>query len=89
MILINIARAGVIDDAPTFAQIGLNILNFLLSVAGVIVIISLMVSGILYFISAGDEKKISQAKKSFWYAVVGIAAVMAAMIMVKTINQFL
>ena len=49
MEFINIAHAGVITDAPTLASSGMKILNFLLSVFGIIAIIMAVVSGMLYF----------------------------------------
>jgi hypothetical protein len=88
MNLINIAHAGVIIDAPTFQQIGMNILFFLLSAAGIIAIIALLVSGMMYFFSTGDERKMQVAKKSAKYALLGIVLVMGGMILVKTIGQF-
>ena len=88
MQLINVAHAGVISDAPSFSTIGMNILNFLLSVAGVIAIIALVVSGILYFFSAGDEKRMQVAKKSALYAILGIVFAMGSMIAIKIVGQF-
>jgi len=88
LIPINIAHAGVITDAPTFKDIGTNILFFLLSVAGIIAIITLVVSGVLYFFSAGDEKRMQTAKQSAKYAIVGIILAMGGMIIVKLIGGF-
>ena len=87
--IINIAHAGVISDAPTFEQIGMNILNFLLSVAGIIAIIALVLSGIMYFFSAGDERKMEVAKKSALYAILGIVLIMGSMVLVRLIGGFL
>ena len=86
---INIAHAGVISDAPTFEQIGMNILNFLLSVAGIIAIIALVLSGIMYFFSAGDERRMEVAKKSALYAILGIILIMGSMVLIKLIGGFL
>lgn len=86
--IINIAQAGIITDAPTFQNIGINVLNFLLSVVGIIAIIMLVVSAMLYFFSAGDEKKMQFAKKSATYAVLGIVIALSGMIIIKTIGLF-
>ena len=88
MNFINIAHAGVISDAPTFQQIEINILYFLLSVAGIIAIMALVVSGVMYFFSTGDEMKMETAKKSAKYVLVGIVIAMGGMIIVKLIGQF-
>jgi hypothetical protein len=85
---INIAHAGVITDAPTFQNIGINILSFLLWIAGIIAIIALVISGIRYFFSFGDEAKMEIAKKSTEYAIVGIILVAGSMVLVRMIGQF-
>jgi len=88
MNFIPIAHAGVISDAPTFKEIGVNILFFLLSVAGVIAIMALVVSGVMYFFSAGDEMRMETAKKSAKYALIGVIIAMGGMIIVKLIGGF-
>jgi heme/copper-type cytochrome/quinol oxidase subunit 2 len=85
---INIAHAGVISDAPTLGQVGLNILNFLLSIAGIIAIIALVISGMIYFFSAGNERRTEVAKKSATYAIVGIVLTLGSMVLVKLIGGF-
>jgi hypothetical protein len=86
--LIEVAHAGVITDAPTFQKIGMNILSFLLSVIGIIAIMSLLVSGTAYFFSAGDEAKMQFAKKSAKYAILGIILSLGGMVLVKLIGGF-
>jgi hypothetical protein len=86
--IINIAHAGVISDAPTLKSISMNILSFLLSVAGIVAIIALVVSGAMYFFSAGDENRIQIAKRSAKYAIVGIILAMGGMILIKAAGQF-
>ena len=87
--IINIAHAGVISDAPTFKQIGMNVLNFLLSIAGIIAILALVLSGIIYFFSAGDERRMEVAKKSALYAILGIILIMGSMVLIRLIGGFL
>ena len=86
--IIEIAHAGVISDAPTFQQIGSNILYFLLSIVGIIVIIALLISGATYFFSAGNEMRMETAKKSVKYAILGIVIAMGGMIIVKLVGGF-
>jgi len=87
--IIEIAQAGVISDAPTFKEISVNVLNFLLSIVGIIAIIMLVVSGILYFFSAGDEKRMQIAKSSARYAVIGVILALSGIIVIRTIGVFL
>lgn len=88
MNLISIAHAGVISDAPTFQQIGANVLFFLLSVFGIIAIISLVVSGSMYFFSVGDKTRMETAKKSAKQAILDIIIAMGSMIVIKLIGGF-
>jgi hypothetical protein len=86
--LIETAHAGVITDAPTFKEIGMNVLFFLLSVAGIIAIIALVVSGVMYFFSAGNEQKMQTAKQSVKYALLGVVLAMGGMILIKLVGGF-
>lgn len=85
---IEIANAGVITNAPSVSHIGMNVLNFLLSVMTVIAIIMLAVSGIMYFLAFGDERKLRTAKKSAKYAALGVVVVLSALILVQTLGKF-
>ena len=85
MKLINIAHAGVISDAPKLSGVALNALDFLLSVFGIIAIISLIVAGIIYLTAGGSEKRIETAKKITLYSIIGIAVALAAMVIVRQI----
>ncbi len=87
--LIETAHAGVISSAPTFQEVGINVLNFLLSIMGIIAIIMSVISGVLYFFSAGDEERIQTAKKSIKYGVIGILLALSGIIIVRTIAGFL
>jgi len=87
--LINIARAGAIDEAPGIPELLLNILNFLLQIFGIVAIISLIVSGIIYLTASGDEDRIKLGKKSATYSVIGIIVALAGMIIIRTTEGFL
>ncbi|HPN54636.1 MAG TPA: hypothetical protein PLB52_01755 [Candidatus Moranbacteria bacterium] len=87
--LIETAHAGVISDALTLKEVGINILGFLLSIVGIIAIIMMIVSGALYFFSAGNEKMAEIAKKSLTYGVIGIVMALGGIIVVKTLSIFL
>lgn len=88
MNLINVAQAGVITSAPSISKVGMNVLFFLLSVAGIIAIISLVLAGTMYLIFAGDEKKIRTAKTAVTYSIMGIVLAMGGLIVIKLVGQF-
>lgn len=86
---INIARAGIISDAPTVSHVLYNVLQFLLLIFGLLGIIGLIIAGILYITAAGNERQIEKAKKATMYSVVGIIVAMGGYVLVKTIGKIL
>lgn len=86
--LINTAQAGVISDAPRLSNVGLNVLSFLLSVFGVIAIMMLVLSGVMYVTAFGDESKLTEAKGMAKNAVLGIIVVMGSMVIMRLVGTF-
>jgi len=60
-------------------------LLFLLSVVGILAIVMLVVGGIYYMTSAGDEEWIEKGKKIVTYAVIGIAVALLGLAIVKAV----
>lgn len=50
-----------------------NLVNALLFVVGALSVIMIIVAGILYTTSAGDSNKVSRAKNTLTYSIVGLA----------------
>lgn len=74
---------------PTLTQIAMNFLNFLLSIVGILALIMLIIGGIMYLTSAGDEDRIKSAKKIVTYSIIGIAVSLASLVIVKQIAVLL
>lgn len=74
--------------APTIAQITENALSFLLSIIGMLAIIGLAVSSILYLSAGGDPSRAEKAKQAMKYSVIGIAIAGASLIIVRQIVGF-
>ena len=87
--LIENVQAGVITDAPRVVNVGLNVLNFLLSIFGIIAILMLVVSGVRYVVSFGDVNQKEEAKKGAKSALVGVVVVMGSMVVIKFVGMFL
>lgn len=87
--MINIAQAGVITDAPNLTEVLMRVLDFLLTVAGMLALIGLIISGITYLVSSGDEKLIAIAKKSFNYSIIGMAVVLGALVIIETVTHLI
>ena len=74
---------GDVESAATIEQILLNVLKFLLSIAGIIATIVIVIGGQMYLTSGGDEEAMKKAKSTFIYAVIGIIVVLAALVLVN------
>jgi hypothetical protein len=74
--------------APTIAQITENTLSFLLSIIGMLAIIGLAVSSILYLSAGGDPSQAERAKQAMKYSIIGIAVAGASLIIVTQIVRF-
>lgn len=80
---------AVVSNALTIYEIAVRVLNFLLSVAGVLAIIGLVVGGVFYFTSYGDEERIEKGKRIISASLIGIAITLAAVLIVKQIMNLL
>ncbi|MFZ3031970.1 MAG: pilin [Candidatus Moraniibacteriota bacterium] len=79
---------SAVTGAKTLAQIATSVLNFLLSVVGVIGIIMMVVGGLMYLTAAGDEDRIKTGKSITVYSIIGIAIALAALVLVTQIATF-
>ena len=59
-------------------EIVLAVVNWLLFAVGVISVIMLIVGGIKYATSAGDSNKVTSAKNTIMYAIIGLAVAVLA-----------
>lgn len=66
-----------------------TITNTMLIILGVLAVVMIIYGGITYTISAGDAKKVEQAKNTIIYSVVGlIVAVLAGVVVNFVLNIF-
>ncbi len=80
--------AGVITDATPLSQVLLNILNFLLSVAGIVGILGLVLAGIMYLTASGDQNRIRLAKTAAYASVIGLVIVFGVWVVFNQIGAF-
>jgi type II secretory pathway component PulF len=90
--LVDLARSGqgatssqFIDQATRIKVILLKILQFTISLIGVIAIIGFTVSGILFVTSAGDSNRATKARYGLIYSLIGVAVAGATLILIKQI----
>lgn len=66
-----------------------TLMNWLLSLIGVLGILGFVVAGILYITAAGDEDKITSAKKTMTWSIVGVLVALLGLVMVRTVDAIL
>ena len=88
LLFINVAHAGVITAAPSISSVGINVFNFLLSVVGIIAIIALAISAMMYATSGGDEKRMEAGKKYAQASILGIILAMGCMVIINFLGSF-
>lgn len=71
---------GEINNLPTLSgdQVLQNGLNLAYFVAGIIAVIIIIVAGIMYSTSAGDQARVTKAKNLILYSIAGLVIIMSA-----------
>lgn len=77
-----------LSDTP-IATITTNILNWVMAMIGIVAILMFVISGWMYLMAGGDEKKTEEAKNIIKYTVIGIAVALAAFIIVRLVANLL
>ena len=77
-----------LSAAPTIAEIVTRALSFLLSILGMLAIIGLTVSGIMYLSAMGGTAQAENAKKAMKYSIIGIAVALGSLILIRQIESF-
>ncbi len=68
------------DDLNTTMK---KVINMLLYIVGLVSVISIIIGGILYTTSVGDQSKIQTAKNTIMYAVIGLVVAILAFAIVN------
>ena len=70
------AQAAQCDGCPSdlFGDTGIfkQVTNTILYVVGIIAVVMLIIGGIKYLLSGGDSKKVTDAKNTVLYAIIGL-----------------
>jgi len=70
---------------PTVEALLTNVLTTIQMMIGVLAIVFMVVGGIIYITSAGDERRTSMAKTAIWAAIIGVSLAFAAPSFLKEI----
>lgn len=78
-----------INEVLTLTQVITNVISTLLSIIGVLTIISLVISGFTYLFSFGDSTRAGKAKEMIKWSIVGLALAGASVIIVRQVASFI
>lgn len=84
------AAAGLPTVRPFFGTYSgglvdgiINIINALLLIAAIAAVAYIIISGVRYFASQGDERAVEEAKRSLIFGVIGILVTLLALVIVN------
>lgn len=80
---------GLPNPTNGIAAILENLLTWVLGIFSIIAIISFIISGIQYFLAAGDEKMMQTAKRNATYSIVGVIVALAAYVIIQAVDTAL
>lgn len=74
----NVANAGNLDKNANVETTINNVINIFLYVVGVLAVVMIIVGGVQYTTSAGDQAKVTKAKNTILYGIIGLAVAVLA-----------
>ena len=81
------AQAAQCDGCPSnlFGDTGVfrQVTNIILYIVGIVAVIMLIIGGIKYVVSGGDSKKVTDAKNTVLYAIIGLVVCFLAFAIVN------
>ncbi|MDP2632105.1 MAG: hypothetical protein Q8P25_00075 [Candidatus Curtissbacteria bacterium] len=80
---------GPADKFPNVGALVSNIILILTSFAGALAFIFIIIAGIKFVTSSGDEKKLASASQTLTYAIIGLVVTALAFIVLQVVQRFL
>lgn len=71
-----------LTNNPSFTSVALNILNWVLFLAGALAVVYLIYGGILYITAGGDAEKATKGRTAVINAIIGIVIILLALALV-------
>lgn len=66
-------------------DVTINAIRWSLGILGLVAVVVILIGGFTWMTAAGNEEKISKAKKILTYSVIGLALILLSFILVSTI----
>jgi hypothetical protein len=80
---------GLNTNAWTINNIIQIVLNILTIIVGALAVAFIVIGGIKYITSGGDEKKVASAKNTLLYAIIGLVVAIAARVIIGVVLRAL
>ncbi|MCX6766801.1 MAG: hypothetical protein NT170_03425 [Candidatus Moranbacteria bacterium] len=75
--------------AGTLTDVIKNLTTWLLGIFGFLAIISFLVSGIMYFLAAGDDKAQEKAKNQMTWSIMGVVIGLVGLVVIYAVDSLL
>ena len=72
-----------------FGDLATTIITVLVSFAGALSIIFIIIAGFKFVTSSGDEKKLASASSTLTYAIIGLAVTILAFVILRIVQHFI
>src|SRR3972149_8541922 len=82
----NFSPAGLFAN---FGELATAIVTILISFAGALSIIFIVIAGIKFVTSSGDEKKLASASSTLTYAIIGLVVTILAFVILQIVQRFI
>lgn len=98
MALVPVASADLTDAASQakgvarsadITQLMLKVINYAIIIIGVLGVLIFIYAGFLYLTAAGDQERITKAKDTLLYAIIGIVVSVLGFVAVATVQRFI
>ena len=83
----NLSVTGL-PDASIYDIIG-GILDWLLTIVGIVGVIAFAVAGIMYLTAFGDDKRITTAKSAMTYSIIGVIVAIVGLVVLRAVDSML
>ncbi len=81
-----VSETSGVTGAKPLSQVILDILQVIIGVTGGIAVLMLVIGGILYMISGGDQARSDTAKNTIKYALIGLVVALLSLVIVNAIH---
>jgi hypothetical protein len=83
------APSGTQLPSGSIMNIIKSIMNWLLTLVGILGVIGFAIAGILYLTAAGDEDRIGLAKRAMTWSIVGVIVALLGLVIIQAANTML